>query len=177
MPTIPATSGAVCHLVLIPMGLSYPMALLSRARGLLAPPRPPVVVPGASVPLPCLPYSLLLGLIPPPIQSCRVSFPRPFSISGYLCPSSSDRGFVGPSFVPRRGGFVVFSTNVPALVSLVGASWAPSCRPAVRTFSYRGLTAVGSLLVGSPGTASKWISVAGEHTSELGYWQKCFLIY
>ena len=107
MPPIPATSGAVCPPVLIPTGLSYHMALPSRTRGRLASPRPPVVVPGASVPFPCLPYSLSLGVFPPPIQSHRASFPRPSSAEGQSPPTHS----------VIRG--------IRALPVLTGASWAP----------------------------------------------------
>ena len=43
------------------------------------------------------------GIIPPPIQCCRAITPHPSSISRHPCPSSSGRGFVGPSFVPPPG--------------------------------------------------------------------------
>lgn len=67
----PATIRAVCPQCLLSLWLSH---------HLHAPPHPPVVVSEASMPLTCLPYSLLLGVIPPPIQSRKSSLPRPSSI-------------------------------------------------------------------------------------------------
>ena len=62
VPPNPATSGAVCPQFLLSPGLSH---------HLHAPPHPPVVVPGASVPLPCLrappvpPLFTIVGHPPP----------------------------------------------------------------------------------------------------------------
>ena len=132
----PAISGAVCPPILQPSGPCAPQSCNLRGRmppvsaipgalppptcpstcprsspcGLLAPPVPPhptVVVPGASVPLPCLPYSISLGVIPQPIQSRRASFPRPSSVVGQSPPTHP---------VSRR---------IRALPVATGASWAP----------------------------------------------------
>ena len=83
---------------------------------------------------------------------------------------------IGASWAPplfRRGGgggLVVLGTGVPAPSSPVGASWAPGgfrsiwhrCAAPDLLFQQRSNCSGGSLLVGSPGTASRWRSVAGE---------------
>lgn len=136
MPPNTATFGTIC-----PQFLLFPWL----SNHLPAPPHTPVVVPVASGPLPCLPYSLLKGVIRPLILSHRASIHHPLSIVGHPTPThsvykypyhsqpalealGSNRGFVGPAFVPTRGG--VRSIWYPCACPKVS-----SCRGFVGLFS------------------------------------------